>query len=297
MADIRFLVLGASGLVGRRLLRRLGPERAVGTYHSRPFPGGIRFDLTRDRLGELLAHAGGRFSHAVVASGITRIDACAADPDGSARVNVEGVARLLDDLIAAGIHPIFTSSDGVYDGSRPLSREDDPTAPILTYGRHKLAIERHLAQRDEPWTVVRLSKVLDPALDPDGVLGPWIDDLVHGRPIRCAVDQVFTPVGVDDVVEALRRLAAAGLSGLFNLGGPERLSRMELLERLLAEVRRHRDVAPVIQACSIRDFPFAEPRPFDGSQCIDKLRAAIGYDPEGMTALCRRAAATYFGRS
>jgi len=46
------LVIGASGIVGRRVLQ-LGGRHAVGTYHARAFPAGLRFNAQRDRLGRL----------------------------------------------------------------------------------------------------------------------------------------------------------------------------------------------------------------------------------------------------
>jgi dTDP-4-dehydrorhamnose reductase len=295
MEDTCFLVIGASGLIGRCLLRTLGPDRAVGTYASRPFPGGVPFDLARNRLRDWLP-VNHSFTHALVAGAMTAIDACAADPEASARINVDGVRRVLDDLLAAGIHPIFTSSDAVYPGTRAMSGEDDEVRPVLTYGRQKLAVEEHLARCSEPWTVVRLAKVLDPEGAPGGVLGPWIGDLVAERTLRCAVDQWFTPVGVDDVVAALLHLAADGVQGVFNLAGPQRVSRIGLLRLLAHAVGRRCPFTPRIEPCSIRDFPFAEARPLDGSMSIERLRAAIPFEPEDMATLCRRAAATLPGQ-
>jgi dTDP-4-dehydrorhamnose reductase len=299
MEDVSFLVIGASGLIGHRLLRVLGPGHAVGTYASRPFPGGMPFDLTRDRIRDKVLGRERFFSHALVASAVTAMDACAADPRTSAQVNVDGVRRVLDDLLEVGIHPIFLSSDTVYPGGRPISGEDDEVRPILTYGRQKRLVEQHLAGCPQPWTVFRLAKVLDPELSPAGVLGPWIDDLAAGRTIRCAVDQWFTPIGIDDVITVLLRCAAGGIRGLFNLAGSQRVSRMELL-RILAGATGQWCRIPTsrIEACGIRDLPFAEARPLDTSMSVARLQAAIPFEPEVMEVLCQRAAKRYgSGRS
>jgi len=290
----RYLVIGASGLIGRRFLRAVGPASATGTFLTRPFPGGVRFDMTQGGIGELLARLPGDFTHAVVMGGNSTIDRCARDPEGTARVNVTGPCCLIDELLERNITPIFTSTDGVYDGSHGLWREDQPAQPILTYARQKLEVEQHLAAQNCPWLAVRVAKVLDAEGDPTAVLAPWIADLRSGRLIRCATDQRFSPVGADDVIAAIRGLAEAGVSGVYNLGGGEALSRWDLLAMLVVALERVHPIAPRIEASSIRDFPFAEPRPLDTSMDIGKLVAAISYRPESLEGLCARAVASAY---
>ncbi len=276
----RFLVIGASGLIGERFLRALGPDLALGTYFSRPFAGGTRFDVVTDSLDSLLKELGGRFTHALVMGGNAAIDQCARDPEGTARLNVVALSGLVDDLLERSITPIFTSSDAVYDGSHGAWNEDEPVQPVLVYGRQKLAVERHLETCARPWLVVRLAKVLDAEGHASALLRPWITALCKGELIRCATDQRFSPVGVEDAVHAIHALARTGARGLFNLGGGETLSRWDLLAKLAAAVGRVRKIEPRIETCSIRDFPFVEPRPLDTSMNIGKLVAAIDYRPE-----------------
>lgn len=286
---LRFLVIGASGLIGRYFLRALGPAASVGTYRSRPFPGGVRFDMATDRPEGLIEKLGDDFTHALILSAIAGIDACATDPEGSARVNVAGAIRVIDALAARGVVPIFASSDAVYDGSRGGWGERDDARPILTYGRQKLAVEQHIARQGVPAVVLRLAKVLDPELSAEGVLGSWVEALLGRRRIQCATDQRFSPVGIDDVVAAIRALAVARVHGVFNLGGAEAVSRFELLSLLVSALSRSGPLDPVIETCSIRDFPFAEARPLDTTLSVARLREAIGYAPERLASLCERA--------
>jgi dTDP-4-dehydrorhamnose reductase len=291
LTEPRFLVIGASGLIGQRLLRAVGPPRAIGTYHHHHFPSGVGFDLGTDKVTELLDRLGQSFTHGVLLAGVVNIDACARDPSGSAAANVEGIIRTIDGLIARGIVPIFASSDAVYDGSHGMWREDDATDSILAYGRQKLAVERHLERQRAPWIALRIAKVLDPELGQTGVLGPWIAELAAGKLIRCATDQRFCPLGVADVVAAIRLLAEGSATGIFNLGGAEPVSRIELLERLIATLsRRRHSIRPLVERCSLRDFPFLEPRPLDLTMSIEKLSAAVAYRPKHVTELCERAA-------
>jgi len=281
----RFLVFGGAGFVGRHLYSALGAGRAIATYHSTPVEGGVYFDTASMRLRDASRSLDG-VTAAFLLHGITKLDDCARDPAGTARVNVDGMVRLIDDLVDAGIKPIYASTDAVFDGSRGGWTEEDPPNPTLTYGRQKVAVERHLLGQTAPWIIARLSKVVGSEASTHSLLGEWLRQIDAGETIHCATDLVFTPTHVDDVAAALIRLADEPFSGVFNVCGPESMTRMELLQLLVEEVRRYRDVRPRIVACSIRDFPFLEPRPLDGSMVPTKLYRALGPSFRRMRTVC-----------
>ena len=291
------LVLGASGLIGRRLMARLGPESAVGTFHRHPFPGGLPFDGSDGNgIETLLRQVTGDITHAFVLHGTIEVEACARDPAGTAELNVTQVAHVLTQLMAAGVTPVYVSSDYVFDGTRGGWRESDPPDPQTQYGKQKLAVERLLLEAPTPSLVVRCSRVIGADIGVRNVLGPWVEEIRAGATMRCATDQVFSPIAVDDVAGILAELAGAHSTGLYHLGGPNPLSRIDLLRLLLASIRAvdmavHVDVVP----CSLHDLPFLEKRPLDTSLNVDKLQAAIGWDFLPMKTLCETAATRYFG--
>jgi dTDP-4-dehydrorhamnose reductase len=118
----------------------------------------------------------------------------------------------------------------------------------------------------------------------------WMTQLEQCDPIRCAQDQVFSPVDARDVVQALIVLAEQNAYGTYNLCGPRPWTRLALLRMLSEEVRKYRAVRARIVPCSIRDFDFAEPRPLDTSMSANKLYATLGYSFEDMALVCARAA-------
>ena len=59
-------------------------------------------------------------------------------------------------LSDAGLVPVFVSTDYVYDGRKISPAEDEPQTPNTEYGRQKTAVERWLADRNEPWLITRL---------------------------------------------------------------------------------------------------------------------------------------------
>ena len=295
MDHTRFLIIGASGRVGAHLYRTLSPQRAVATYCNTPLAGGVRFDATRMRLADSVLRAGTRYSHAFLLHGVTNIDACSLDTEAASRLNVEAMRQLVDDLVERGIVPVFASSDAVFDGAQGRLTEDDAARPVMMYGRQKLEIERYLAERAPQAIVVRLAKVVGTGDAGSDMLEQWLAMLDAGREIACARDQVFTPIHVDDAVRAFIGLAEGGHRGLFHAGGPDVVTRLQLLRLLLSHAKPYLAQTPRIRECSLNDLPFAEPRPLDASMASDKLYRALGWQPMGMDEACRRAVASHYG--
>lgn len=291
----RYLIIGGSGFVGTRLYSFLGQSQAVATFNSRPVAGDVPFDATRERLSDSVLRRYRDLTHAFILHGVTNIDACARDPAGTERINVASIRTVIDELVDHGIKPVFASSDAVFDGSRGLWTEQDTANPILTYGRHKVAVEEYLMRGSFPYLVVRMSKVITTELGCGDILGDWMDRLERCLAIRCADDQIFSPVDINDVVDALIRLTEAGHSGFFHVCCPRPVSRLGLLQLLVDEIRRLRDLDPRIVPCSIRDFDFPEPRPLNTSMSPAKLYATLGRDFDDLSLVCRLAVTRRYG--
>jgi dTDP-4-dehydrorhamnose reductase len=293
----RALVVGGSGFVGRAILSQLGPERGIGTRHNAPGAGLIRFDAVAGRLSDLLSSLPNDVTHVFVPFAVSNPESCAVDPEGTRRINVGGAIRLMEDAFSANLKPIFVSTDYVYDGARALRTEDEPQVPNTEYGRQKAAVERWLASRPEPWLVARLSKVVSGDTTGRSVLGEWVNDVRNGRAMRSATDQIFSPAFVDDVAGAMVRLAETDLKGIFNVAGPQPMSRHELNRLLMDSIEAVDErIKASVEACSLRDIPFLEQRPLNTSLSIEKLQAAIAWPFVSMADLCRAIARAEFGQ-
>jgi len=282
----QILVLGGSRFIGCHLLTALG-GRALGTYNSVGFPGGIHFDARTHLIDSLINPSDG-FTHAVILMGYSHPDVCAQDPQASQLLNVDSIKWQLDILKHLHIKPIFTSSDYVFSGHKGQYCETDTPDPLLTYGRQKHEIEQYIQSNFSDYTIFRLSKVygLDP-LDRTLFSG-WLDLLAQPRVIKCAADQVFTPVYVGDVVAAIKFAIDSNLSGLFHIGGPETYSRLALLNILIEAVNEHIDIQARVESCCINDFNLLEPRPLDTSLIADRYRIATGSAMLAPTGACRK---------
>jgi dTDP-4-dehydrorhamnose reductase len=84
---------------------------------------------------------------ALHAAAWTDVDGAESDPEGAARVNVEGTRN----VVALGAPVVYYSSDYVFDGRKDGAYvESDAPAPLSVYGRTKLEGERQVR---EGWVV------------------------------------------------------------------------------------------------------------------------------------------------
>ena len=112
--------------------------------------------------------------------------------------------------------------------------------------------------------------------------------------IRCAADQVFSPIHVSDVVAGLLLAAEKKATGLFHLCGTGAFSRIALLRMTVAEVARHIPVTSEIVECSIDDFNLLEPRPKNVSMIPAKVMKATGLAIKPIEPICRDMVDGYF---
>lgn len=287
------LVLGASSFVGRRLMEHSDPETVTGSYRSTAISNGFKFDATKQKLTDLVNtdHA---FTHAILLLGDTQPDSCFADPAVSRQINVEGVKFVIGSLFQLGIKPIFTSTEFVFDGKAGNYTEADSAHPILLYGDQKLEIENFLQQSGEDFLIYRLAKVFGDKIDDSTLFSGWARQVFNATDrLKCARDQAFSPVFVEDVIQALAIGIRDNLSGLYHLSGGQRMTRLELLELLIAQIKKHRPVPLEIETCSIHDFDLPEKRPVDVSMKIDKLTSDSSFRPSDLEELCGRLVASW----
>lgn len=294
----RLLVLGGSGIIGRALARRLGPERVVLTGRTRTGPGMLPFDAATDDAGRLIDGLG-PLDAVVLMFGITSPDACASDPEAAHRINVEAMERAVLACASRGVPVAFLSSEVVFDGRRGNYREDDRPAPLMLYGRQKLAVEEIIAREAEGphrlrAVIARCARVVG-ARPGDGTLvTDLLERLARGETLRVAADQRFSPILDDDAADVLAVLLEQRLTGIVHLAGPEAVSRLEIAERCR---RRLLDAAPDghghpgtgrIEAGKMRDFPTLEPRPQDVSLDIGRQTEWTAIAPAGLDEIVER---------
>lgn len=169
------LVTGGCGFIGFALCRRLAEAgHAVVAFDdlsrgdAANLPEGatlVRGDI-RDADAVRAAVSAVRPDAVIHLAAIHYLPDCAARPDETREVNIEGTRRVLDACRAGGVRRVvFASSVAVYARSDDACSEDlTPIAPIEVYGESKLEGERLLEAfgRDTgiATTIVRLANAV-----------------------------------------------------------------------------------------------------------------------------------------
>jgi dTDP-4-dehydrorhamnose reductase len=289
------LVLGASSFVGRHLMAALDPARTVGTYNRTPVAGARHFDSLTMNLRDIF-DPGETIAQAVVLMGDTQPDNCIANPELSHAVNVTSTLAAIGDLAAMGARIVFTSTEFVFDGTRGAYGENDPANPILLYGKQKLAVERHLQDHVPDACILRLAKVYGTTPGDGTLFSGMLTQVRKQGDIRCAADQVFSPVYVGDVVASIIAAIERPLTGLFHVAGPDTDSRLGFLERVIAEAQKAGSLDVRAISCSINDFDLPERRPLNVSMTSEKIRRAADLSfmrvDDAVKCVCDRAYGT-----
>jgi dTDP-4-dehydrorhamnose reductase len=274
---MQILVTGASGRLGGHMLEKLaGRGHLVAAWSGATGGGRFGFPLRRVDLGDPLAvqAAIGQANPDVVihAGAMSSADSVRREPALARKVNV----RATEVLSAwCGEHRrrlLFASTDLVFDGTKSWYREGDAAVPILEYGRTKLAAEA-LVLTNCRGLVVRLSLLYGTSSGArPSYFDQAIDALRLGTPQTFFQDEFRTPLDYRTAAEILVRLAESDATGIIHAGGPERVSRLELMLRAARALGAD---ATLLRGNCRTDTSVDERRPADVSLDTSLLRAVL----------------------
>lgn len=265
-------ITGAGGLIGRYLLQ--SAPRWAADYRAQGLTR-AELDLTNPSA-VALAFERQQPDVVIHCAALSRTKDCERDPDGARRINVEATAQLAD--LARDRPFLFVSSAEVFDGAKGWYDEADAPAPINVYGATKLAAERIILQNVRH-TVVRIVLTAGTSLLHDR---SFVEDMCRaagaGSLMTLYADEFRCPLPAGVIARAIWELICGGRTGLYHLGGRERLSRWEIGQLLL-------EWFPELQGRlvkgSSRDHRGA-PRPADLSLSTTKIQHVLSFPIPGM---------------
>lgn len=227
------VVIGGCGFIGSHFLRsyRSFYKDTVGTHHTEK-DGFALFNLNAPELNvENLKTQG--YTYALIACAHANLMLCEKDPSSTFKKNVESVLDLAKSLARWGITPILFSTDYVFDGKEGGYSEDSQRNPLNEYGKQKAELEKRLPQVcGENYLLLRLSKVFGLEKGDNTLIDQMATCFMNRQQVKAAKDQIFCPILIEDVVQAVLQLQIQGCRGIFNLCGTEIWSRLELAQEL-----------------------------------------------------------------
>ena len=264
-------ITGAGGLVGSYLVRTA--SRWAPAWDAR---GLTRHDvdLTDETAVRCLwqEHQPAAVIHCAA---ISRPAVCEQNPELATKINVEATALLAS--LAGDRSMLFFSSDQVFDGRQGRYIETDRINPINRYGETKAAAEE-IVLSNPRHTVVRLALMAGTSSTGDR---SFVEDMrrsvAANLRLTLFTDEFRSPVPAGVVARAALELIAQKQSGLYHLGGAERLSRMEIGEAL---AMKYPELASRLQPESVTVY-HGPPRPPDLSMRCEKLQRLLSFPIPG----------------
>jgi dTDP-4-dehydrorhamnose reductase len=217
---VRLLITGGSGYLGGELLRRAPAAgwAATGTRLASPGAGPVLDVRDAAAVGRLVADLA---PAAVVHTAYRQ------SGDDMTDVNVAGSANVARAAADAGARLIHLSTDFVFDGEKGGAYgEDDPPAPVTSYGAAKLEAEQRVAAAHPGALLVRTSLLYaGPAPGPHERL---VAEAIAGTAdVGFFTDELRCPIAVGDLAAALLELLDSDLRGPLHVAGSEVLSRYD----------------------------------------------------------------------
>ncbi|MEX3839619.1 dTDP-4-dehydrorhamnose reductase family protein [Paraburkholderia sp. BR10882] len=258
-------VIGASGLLGRAVVRELAADTAWQVVPTAFRHGGPQQTVLDVRDTQAVnAFVEREAPDAIVlAAAERRPDVCEHDPAAARALNVDAVRSVAAAARQRGAWVLSISTDYVFDGTEPPYRVDDTPNPLNAYGHSKLEGERALLETSDNALVLRLPLLYGPIVGwHESAVTSLVPAIVaSGEPGAQAAPMdawatrypTFTPDVAFVIRELLLRCADGNaVRGIAQWSGDEPMTKYDIAQR-------------IAQALGVKARLLAQPTPTDAT--------------------------------
>ncbi len=282
----KVLYTGASGKLAHTILPILAKTFSIIAVGNQKAPQkgdwqSVQADLTDDKLEALIEQSNPEIIINAAAMATDR--QCYEDPQAAHRINTEVPEAIARIAAARDITVIHFSTDQVYEGKQRNYREDEKAIALNIYGQSKLNGEARMLQQQGHSIILRLALTFGLG---SGDALPFshalINQLQAGEQVNLFEDEYRSVLYIPDLATllvALARTAGQIPAGIYNVGGRQSVNRVEFAQMIC---RQFGFSPSLINPVKAADLSFAEPRPADCSMNIDKLLAAVDWQPRNL---------------
>jgi len=243
---MKAMIFGASGLLGKALMREWTGDEVVGLSS--------RVADIRDasKVREVVDEA--QPDWIVLAAAYTNVDDCESHPDLAFAVNRDGAVSVAQAAKMVGAKLVFLSSDYVFDGKKASPYEiGDARNPQSVYGRSKAEAEMQLLELLPECCIARTSWLFGTGGKsfPDTIL-----KLAASRPALDVVnDQRGCPTYSVDLARAIIELCRKDARGIVHVTNAGSCSWFEFAREIVRSAGLSTEVCPVSTQQMARPAP------------------------------------------
>jgi dTDP-4-dehydrorhamnose reductase len=283
MIKKRILLIGSNGMLGQRLSEFFSKQAKVellcASMEDESYMPNLQYvKINITEKIEVKNTVNNFYPDVIInAAAYTNVDKSESERELAWSVNVSAVEYMAQAAKAFESHLIQISSDYIFDGTDGPYIENDKPNPLGYYGRTKLASENVLKTSGINYSIIRTNVLYGIAKfgRPDFV--KWVvDSLQKGEQINIVNDQINNPTYTDDLVFTINRMAEFKKYGVFNIGGPEFLSRYDFTSRIADFFRLDKTL---INEIITSDLKQSAARPLKSGLITLKAETELGYKP------------------
>jgi dTDP-4-dehydrorhamnose reductase len=229
--DERWLVTGASGLLGNYAIRYLSKHGQVFGVSRRK--AGVENARYTSLVGDLADEgfvssliADVQPTHVLHTAGLVGHEVCSLDPDQAYRSNVLSTRNLARHAGLAGAKIIYISTDAVYGGTEGGHRETEAPSPFSVYGQTKLAGEQEALVLSDA-LVIRTNFFGWPSSGGSSILTFFLKALRNQTEVDGFDDFVVSSLYAGSLISIVERLTKSNGIGIYNVGSIDAMSKYE----------------------------------------------------------------------
>lgn len=287
---MKVLITGGSGLLGQYLNIFLSKENEILTIFNRHIGNCKEYKSAQIDIRdyEALRQVFKSFTPELVIH-TAAISDTIMNPNISTKdvydINVkstESIANLCKEFNAK---LIYTSTDLVYAGYRgSYLKEDAKLIPASLYAETKLMGELKIQQTFEDYIILRTALLFGFGLNHLTCHFQFLfEQLSKNIPVKVFIDQFRSPISLLEAARLITQLIKKDITKeIINFGGPERVSRYELAEKLCNIAKLNKDLLVKIKLDEIPELPKVE----DVSMNIEKLKL-FGLSPKSLDEMIK----------
>jgi dTDP-4-dehydrorhamnose reductase len=260
--ETKIALLGGKGMLGTDLTDTCWQRGFNPVIYDLP-----EFDITNaDQVRQAVSEAG----MIVNCAAYTNVDGAESEAELAYQINAEAVERLGTIARDAGKWLLHISTDFVFDGKSDQPYvETDPTHPINTYGKSKLAGERLLVESGCRYCIVRVEWTYGSA--GNNFVTKLMQRAKTGNALKVVDDQIGSPTATTEVSKVIVELLPKQPEGLLHFAAAGYVSRYDMAKFILDKLSMDVDVI----SCKTDDFPSPATRPLNSRFDCSKIRALL----------------------
>ena len=262
----KICVVGASGLVGHNLIKKIKGFDIIGTFNNTPVNFEnipiVKLDVTEYNSCEQILKFNPDFI--INATAISDVDYCEKFKEKAYSVNVLGVKNLVKIAKKLQCKLIQISTDGIFSGRNESYAEDDVPNPLNYYGQTKLESENEVKNLNDYLicrtnllygyvSQTKLNERSNYSKPTNFVL--WIlSELNKKNYIQIVNDQFSNPTLVDNLSTIIESSLKKNLVGVFHTTDMTCISRFEFAKKIALKFGYSKSLISAISSKELNQF-------------------------------------------